>query len=67
MGVGEGCYLVLPVLGPTTVRDTVGSLIAMNGGDVWHNITVRDDEEYVREFKSLIIGLECNKVVDFIL
>ena len=27
MGVGEGCYLVLPVLGPSTVRDTVGSLV----------------------------------------
>ena len=52
MGVGEGCYLVLPVLGPSTVRDTVGSLIAMNGGDIWHNITVRDDEEYVKEFKE---------------
>ena len=52
MGVGEGCYLVLPVLGPSTVRDTVGSFIAMNGGDVWHNITVRDDEEYVKEFKE---------------
>ena len=52
MGVGEGCYLVLPVLGPSTVRDTVGSIIAMNGGDVWHNITVRDDEEYVKEFKE---------------
>ncbi len=52
MGVGEGCYLVLPVLGPSTVRDTVGSLIAMNGGDAWHNITVRDDEEYVKEFKE---------------
>ena len=52
MGVGEGCYLVLPVLGPSTVRDTVGSFVAMNGGDVWHNITVRDDEEYVKEFKE---------------
>jgi len=52
MGVGEGCYLVLPVLGPTTIRDTVGSLIAMNGGDIWHNVTVRDDEEYVKEFKE---------------
>ena len=52
MGVGEGCYLVLPVLGPSTIRDTVGSFIAMNGGDVWHNITVRDDEEYVEEFKE---------------
>ena len=48
IGVGEGCYLVLPVLGPSTVRDTVGSFIAMNGGDMWHNITVRDDEEYVK-------------------
>ena len=35
MGVGEGCYLVLPVLGPSTVRDTVGSLISMSGGDPW--------------------------------
>ena len=52
MGVGEGCYLVLPLLGPSTVRDTVGSFISMNGGDVWHNITVRDDEEYVKEFKE---------------
>ena len=25
-GVGEGCYLVLPVLGPSTARDTLGSL-----------------------------------------
>ena len=56
MGVGEGCYLVLPVLGPL-IRDTVGSLIAMNGGDVWHNITVRDDEEYVKNLKSSI-GLQ---------
>ena len=27
MGVGEGCYLVLPVLGPSTVRDTAGSFV----------------------------------------
>ena len=52
MGVKEGCYFVLPVLGPSTVRDTVGTLISMNGGDTWHNITVRDDEEYVKEFKE---------------
>ena len=56
LGVGEGCYLGLPVLCPTTIRDTVGSLIAMNGGDVWHNITVRDDEEYVKESKNLSLG-----------
>ena len=44
--------ILAPVLGPTTIRDTVGSFIAMNGGDVWHNITVRDDEEYVKEFTA---------------
>ena len=49
MGVGEGCYLVLPVLGPSTVRDTVGSLISMNGGDAWYNITVEKDTNYVKE------------------
>ena len=49
MGVGEGCYFVLPVLGPSTVRDTVGSLISMNGGDAWHNITVRNDTQYFKE------------------
>ena len=49
MGVGEGCYLVLPVLGPSTVRDTVGSLISMNGGDAWHNITVRNDTQHFKE------------------
>ena len=25
-GVGEGCYLVLPVLGPSTARDAIGML-----------------------------------------
>ena len=49
MGIGEGCYLVLPVLGPSTVRDTIGSLVSMNGGDAWHNITVRNDTQYFKE------------------
>ena len=49
MGVGEGCYLVLPVLGPSTVRDTIGSLVSMNGGDAWHNVTVRNDTQYFKE------------------
>jgi phospholipid-binding lipoprotein MlaA len=25
-GIGPGCYFVLPVLGPTTVRDSIGML-----------------------------------------
>ena len=27
VGVGPGCYIVLPVLGPSTVRDTIGSTL----------------------------------------
>ena len=39
-GVKEGCYFVLPVLGPTTVRDSLGSLVNFSGGDAWYNVTV---------------------------
>ena len=48
-GVGEGCYLVLPVLGPSTVRDTVGSLTSFLGGDPWYNVTVRNDTRYFKD------------------
>lgn len=48
-GVDEGCYLVLPVLGPSTVRDTVGSLANFVGGDAWYNITVEKDTQYFSE------------------
>ena len=50
-GIGEGCYLVLPVLGPSTVRDTfgmIGSTIA--GGDPWYNVTVKNDTHYFTDF-----------------
>ena len=49
MGMGPGCYLVLPVLGPSTVRDTAGSMINFIGGDAWYNITVKNDTQYVGE------------------
>ena len=49
-GVGEGCYIVLPILGPSTFRDTVGSLTSYLGGDAWYNITVRNDTRYVSDF-----------------
>tara|TARA_Y100000590_G_C15699575_1_gene1006322 strand:- start:665 stop:1450 length:786 start_codon:yes stop_codon:yes gene_type:complete len=49
-GVGEGCYLVLPVLGPSTVRDTAASLVNYIGGDAWYNITVGEDTHYVSDF-----------------
>ncbi len=49
-GVGEGCYIVLPVLGPSTLRDTTGKFANYLGGDPWYNITVRNDTRYVSEF-----------------
>jgi phospholipid-binding lipoprotein MlaA len=49
-GAGPGCYLVLPILGPSTARDAVGSLTSLVGGDPWYNITVRNDTHYVADF-----------------
>ena len=49
-GVGEGCYVVLPVLGPSTARDAIGSLGNYMGGDAWYNVTVRNDTRYFSDF-----------------
>ena len=45
-GVKEGCYFVLPVLGPTTVRDTLGSIVNFSGGDAWYNVTIANNTKY---------------------
>jgi phospholipid-binding lipoprotein MlaA len=50
LGVGPGCYLVLPVIGPSTIRDTVGSLANVVGGDPWYNITVANDTQHFSDF-----------------
>jgi phospholipid-binding lipoprotein MlaA len=39
-GVGSGPYLVLPLLGPSSVRDSVGSLVDMQGNVVSHSSNV---------------------------
>jgi phospholipid-binding lipoprotein MlaA len=49
-GFGEGCYVVLPVLGPSTARDAIGSLGNYMGGDAWYNVTVRNDTRYFSDF-----------------
>ena len=49
-GVGPGCYLVLPVLGPSTARDTAASLANFMGGDAWYNVTVNNDTKYFSDF-----------------
>ena len=49
MGVGPGCYLILPVLGPSTVRDTAGSVANLMGGDAWYNVSVKNDTQHFEE------------------
>tara|TARA_A100001015_G_scaffold173560_1_gene192890 strand:- start:648 stop:1391 length:744 start_codon:yes stop_codon:yes gene_type:complete len=42
-GVGPGCYLVLPILGPSTARDSFG-LIADTFVDPFAHVTIRENE-----------------------
>ena len=42
-GIGQGCYYVLPILGPTTLRDSLG-LIADSFIDPFAQVTIRDKE-----------------------
>ena len=50
MGIGPGCYIVLPVLGPSTVRDVAGSFANVLGGDAWYNITVANNTQHFSDF-----------------
>ena len=42
-GFGGGCYFVLPILGPTTVRDSIG-MIADTFVDPFAHVTIRENE-----------------------
>ena len=46
-GMGPGCYLVVPVLGPTTIRDTAGAFVNVMGGDPYYNISSNGNNEYL--------------------
>ena len=48
-GAGPGCYFVLPVLGPTTIRDSIGSVVNVIGGDAWYNVTIANDTKHFTE------------------
>ena len=57
MGVGPGCYLVLPVLGPSTVRDTAGSFINIIGGDPWYNASINGNNEFLSKSDYLQVKI----------
>jgi len=48
-GFGPGCYVVLPVLGPSTLRDTAGSFANALGGDPFYNASVHGNNEFLSE------------------
>tara|TARA_B100000073_G_scaffold221102_1_gene184041 strand:- start:646 stop:1437 length:792 start_codon:yes stop_codon:yes gene_type:complete len=62
-GIGPGCYLVLPVLGPSTIRDTAGSFVNVLGGDPWYNASAHGNNEYLSE--SLFLATKALSGIDF--
>tara|TARA_X000001036_G_scaffold280603_1_gene260653 strand:+ start:512 stop:1255 length:744 start_codon:yes stop_codon:yes gene_type:complete len=65
-GVGGGCYFILPFLGPTTVRDSVGMVVDNNYLDPFARVTWHE-----REIKSIsgtkidYVGVKAVTAVDF--
>ena len=57
MGFGPGCYLVLPVLGPSTVRDTLGSFVNVLGGDSYYNASTHGNNEYLTSSQYMMVKL----------
>ena len=64
-GVGGGCYFVLPILGPTTVRDTVGmfgdNLIDPFARITWHEKEIKS----ISGNKMDYVGIKAATAVDF--
>ena len=46
-GVGAGCYVVIPVIGPSTIRDAAGSFINVMGGDPYYNVSAHGNNQYL--------------------
>ena len=64
-GVGSGCYFVLPIFGPTTVRDSVG-LIADTFVDPFAHVTLREKELLGASGNNLdYYSLKATTAIDF--
>ena len=62
-GMGPGCYLVIPVLGPSTLRDTAGSFVNVLGGDPWYNASSHGNNEFLSE--GLYLTSKALEGIDF--
>ena len=49
LGNGPGCYLVFPILGPSSARDAFGTVLGMVGGDPWYNVTVKNHTQHFND------------------
>ena len=64
-GIGPGCYLVLPVLGSTTVRDTFG-MLADTFVDPFAHVTIREKELLSSSGNSLdFYSIKATTAIDF--
>ena len=64
-GVGPGCYFVLPILGPTTARDSVG-MIADTFVDPFAHITWREKELFSSSGNQIdYLAVKGTTAVDF--
>ena len=65
-GVGGGCYFVLPILGPTTLRDSVGMVIDNNYLDTFARVTWHEKEiKNLSGNKLDYVGVKAATAVDF--
>ena len=64
-GIGPGCYFVLPLLGPTTARDSLG-MLADTFVDPFAHITIRENEILSTSGNSLdYYSVKGTSAVDF--
>lgn len=65
-GLGGGCYFVLPVLGPTNVRDTLGMVIDNSYLDPFARVTWHEKEiKSISGSKVDYIGIKAADAIDF--
>ena len=65
-GVKGGCYFVLPILGPTTVRDTLGMIADTNYLDTFARVTWHEKEiKNISGTKIDFVGVKAATAVDF--
>ena len=65
-GIGGGCYFVLPILGPTTLRDSLGMVIDNNYLDPFARVTWHEKEiKNISGTKIDYVGVKAASAIDF--